>query len=80
MKKGTLKKELLKAYDDFVDFGVYRGRNVMGKILTICKNSLADGIEPAIDYERLKRRHVQVLEKDLEKYNAAKQLELRIFL
>lgn len=66
MKKGTLKKELLKAYNDFVDFGVYRGRNVMGKILTICKNSLAAGTEPPIDYEFLRGKHIHLLGKELE--------------
>lgn len=63
MTKGAQKKAVLKAYNDFVDFGVYRGRNVMGKILTICKNSLAAGTEPAIDYELLRSKHIHLLGK-----------------
>ena len=59
------KKLLLEEFNNFTDYGTYRGRNVMGKILTICRKCIQDGIEPDIDYELLKSKHIHLLGKEL---------------
>ena len=64
-KKGTKKKMLLEQLNDYTDYGTFRGRNVMGKILTICRKCLADGTEPGIDYELLRSKHIFLLGKEL---------------
>lgn len=64
-KKGTKKKMKLEEFNNFTDYGTFRGRNVMGKILTICRNCLQDGTEPPIDYELLKSKHIYLLGKEL---------------
>ena len=63
-KKGTKKKMLLEQLNDYTDYGTFRGRNVMGKILTICRKCLADGTEPPIDYELLRSKHIHLLGKE----------------
>ncbi len=55
----------LEEFNNFTDYGTFRGRNVMGKILTICKKCLQDGTEPPIDYELLKSKHIYLLGKKL---------------
>lgn len=64
-EKGTRKKMLLEELNNYTDFGVFRGSNVMGKILTICRKCQADGAEPPIDYELLKSKHIHLLGKEL---------------
>ena len=56
---------LLDEFNNFTDYGTYRGSNVMGKILTICRKCLADGTEPPIDYELLRSKHIHLLGKEL---------------
>lgn len=58
-------KMLLDAFNNFTDYGTYRGSNVMGKILTICRNCLREGTEPPIDYELLRSKHIHLLGKEL---------------
>lgn len=55
----------LEEFNNFTDYGTFRGRNVMGKILTICRNCIVDGTEPPIDYELLKSKHIHLLGKEL---------------
>lgn len=55
----------LKVLNAFCNYGTYRGSNVMGKILTICRKCLQDGTEPPIDYELLKSKHIHLLGKEL---------------
>lgn len=45
--------------------GIYKGKNIMGKILTICRDCLLYGEEPSIDYELLKSKHIHILGKEL---------------
>lgn len=54
-----------KAYMELPDYGVFRGCNVMGKILTICKNCLKEGTEPEINYDLLRDKHIHLLGKEL---------------
>lgn len=64
---GKTQRKKLKAdfFTVFTDYGVFKGRNVMGKILTICRQCLQDGTEPPIDYELLKSKHIHLLGKEL---------------
>lgn len=64
-KKGTRKKMLLEELNNYTDFGVFRGCNVMGKILMICRKCQADGTEPSIDYELLRSKHIHLLGEEL---------------
>lgn len=64
-KKGTKKRLKAEVVNQFTDYGTYRGCNVMGKILTICRKCLADGTEPEIDYDLLKSKHIHFLGKEI---------------
>ena len=48
---------------DYCNVGVYEGKNVMGKILTIVKDCLHKGIEPDVDYELLNKKDIYLLGK-----------------
>ena len=64
-KKATKKKLKADEVNDFCDFGCYKGCNVMGKILTICRYCLYKGIEPDIDYDLLRTKKIHILGKEL---------------
>ena len=64
-KKGTKKRLKAEVVNNFTDYGTFRGCNVMGKILTICRKCLQDGTEPIIDYKLLKSKHIHLLGKEL---------------
>ena len=64
-KKGTKKRLKTEEVNNFTDYGTFRGSNVMGKILMICRNCIVDGTEPPIDYELLKSKHIHLLGKEL---------------
>ena len=64
--KAPKKRKVADAFNDFTDYGVFRGSNVMGKILTICRNCYKEGIEPPIDFEALSRSNIYLLGKRLE--------------
>ena len=53
----------MKARNNISNFGTWEGVNCMGKILTICKNSLEKGTEPPIDYELLRSKNIYLLGK-----------------
>ena len=57
---------LLDEFNNFTEYGTFRGSNVMGKILTICRNSLLNGTEPEIDYDLLKNKNIHLLGKPIE--------------
>ena len=43
------------------DVGEWRGQNNIGKILMICRDCIANGTEPLIDYELLRRANIHIL-------------------
>ncbi len=45
--------------------GEWRGQNNIGKILMICRDGLANGTEPDIDYELLNKAYIHILDKCL---------------
>ena len=45
--------------------GVFRGKNVMGKILMACREALFTGVPPVIDYECLASAYITLLGKPL---------------
>jgi predicted NAD-dependent protein-ADP-ribosyltransferase YbiA (DUF1768 family) len=48
---------------DYCNVGVYEGKNVMGKILMIIKDSLHNETEPDIDYDLLRSKNIHFLGK-----------------
>lgn len=58
--KKEIDKRLLNEFNNFTDYGTFRGSNVMGKILMICRKCLADGTEPAIDFGLLKSKKIHI--------------------
>jgi len=63
--KGEWKRLKAASLNDFTDYGTYRGCNVMGKILMICRQCVKDGTEPDIDYDLLRSKHIHLLGKEL---------------
>lgn len=59
--KATKKRLKSAQINDFCDYGVYEGSNVMGKILTICRKCLQDGTEPDIDYALLRSKDIYLV-------------------
>ena len=45
--------------------GIFRGQNLMGKILMACKQALEQGAEPPIDYALLQDAHINLLGREL---------------
>lgn len=45
--------------------GVFRGKNVMGKILMACRDALLIGVPPVIDYDCLTNAHITLLGRPL---------------
>lgn len=64
-KKGTKKRLKAEEVNNFTDYGTFRGSNVMGKILSICRKCIQDGTEPDIDYKLLRSKHIHLLGKEL---------------
>ncbi len=52
-------------FNDFTDYGVFRGSNVMGKILTICRYCWKNQREPKIDYKLLESKNIHLLGRKL---------------
>ena len=61
--KKRLKSDMV---NDLCNIGVYQGRNVMGKILTICKNCLLDSTTSNIDYNLLNNKNIHILGERIE--------------
>lgn len=64
--KAPKKRKIADAFNSFTDYGIFKGCNVMGKILTICRNCWKKGTEPPIDYELLNRSDIHLLGKRLD--------------
>ena len=45
--------------------GIFRGQNLMGKILMACKQALEQGTEPPINYALLQDAHINLLGREL---------------
>ena len=60
-----IKKQRQDRVNDFVQYGIYKGCNVMGKILMICRKCLIEGNEPEIDYELLRSKNIYLLGKKI---------------
>lgn len=58
-------KDNQERVNDFVQYGIYKGCNVMGKILMICRKCLIEGTEPEIDYELLRSKDIYLLGKKI---------------
>ena len=54
--------------------GVFRGKNVMGKILMACREALLTGMPPMIDTDCLKAAHITLLGRPLSFETATKTL------
>ena len=50
---------------EWATIGVFKGQNLMGKILMVCKQALEQGTEPPIDYVLLQEAHINLLGKEL---------------
>ena len=59
--KVAKKRKVAKALNNFTDYGYFKGCNVMGKILTICRNCWITGQEPPIDYALLQSKNIFLL-------------------
>ena len=62
MSKAAIKRELDgKRLGEWAAVGVFRGKNVMGKILMACRDALRNGSEPQIDYTLLREKKINLL-------------------
>lgn len=48
------------------NYGVWSGKNLMGKIIKMCSICLQQGIELPIDHEQLRSKHIHLLGKELD--------------
>ena len=66
MCKAAIKREQDKRrLGEWATIGVFKGKNIMGKILMACKQALEQGTEPPIDYVLLQESHINLLGKKL---------------
>lgn len=59
------------------EVGLYQGKNVMGKILMLCKYCLIHGTSPAIDFELLNNSNIYILGQKFDVHHYAHQNEGR---
>ena len=60
--KAAIKREIdARRLGEWSKVGVFRGNNVMGKILMACREALLTGVPPAIDYDRLNAAGITLL-------------------
>ena len=52
---------ITERFNNFTDYGVFKGCNVMGKILTLCRYCWKHKIEPPIDYKLLRSKNIYLL-------------------
>lgn len=63
--KTAIKREQDKMrLGEWSTIGVFRGQNLMGKILMACKQALEQGVELPIDYALLQEAHINLLGKE----------------
>lgn len=66
MSKAVIKREQDRMrLGQWANVGIFRGRNVMGKILMACRKALESGEEPLIDYGLLRSAHIYLLGKEI---------------
>ncbi len=66
MCKEAIKREQDKMrLGEWATIGVFKGQNLMGKILMTCKQALEQGTEPPIDYALLQDAHINLLGREL---------------
>ena len=64
--KAAIKREQDKMrLGEWSTIGVFKGKNIMGKILMACKQALEQGAEPPIDHALLQGVHINLLGKEL---------------
>lgn len=63
ISKATLKRLIDKETRKVNGIGTFVGQNNLGKILMICRDCLANGTEPPIDYALLNQSNIHVLGK-----------------
>jgi hypothetical protein len=62
MSKVAIKRELdARRLGEWANVGLFRGKNVMGKILMACRDALRNGSEPQIDYTLLREKRINLL-------------------
>lgn len=62
MSKAAIKRELdAKRLGEWANVGLFRGKNVMGKIFMACRDALRNGSEPQIDYTLLREKRINLL-------------------
>lgn len=54
-----------KRLGEWGKIGCFAGKNVMGKILMLCRDALVGGGEPCIDYALLRNKHINLLGKEV---------------
>lgn len=71
LSKAAIKREAdARRLGEWSTVGVFRGKNVMGKILMACREALLTGVPPIIDYDCLRAAHITLLGKPLSFDNA----------
>ena len=66
LSKAAIKREVdARRLGVWSTVGVFRGKNVMGKILMACREALLTGMPPVIDYDSLKAARITLLDKPL---------------
>ena len=60
-KKANIAVLKMQARNNISNFGIWKGVNCMGKILTICKHCIENGTQPPIDYELLRSKNIYLL-------------------
>ena len=66
VRKAAVKREVdSRRLGEWSTVGVFRGKNVMGKILMACREALLTGVPPVIDYDCLEAAHITLLDKHL---------------
>lgn len=58
--------EINEERNRWCNFGIWTGRNVMGKIIKMCSLCLQSGQELPIDYSLLKSKHIYICGKEVE--------------
>ncbi len=73
LTKAEVKRRLdAKRLGELSTVGIFKGKNLMGKILMLCRDALIQGCEPCIDYDVLNAAHIHLLGKKL-KFNDLNQ-------
>lgn len=64
--KAAIKREQDKMrLGEWSNIGVFKGKNITGKVMMACKQALEQGSEPPIDYVLLHEAHINIIGKVL---------------